>query len=88
MEQAHNEGIYVLITDGYLSYAEQDALYAQGRTKPGEIFTNANGGQSKHNFGIVVDYCLTNKEGTTHTGLLIHNGNELHLLLKARDLNG
>ncbi len=64
IEQSYKEGIYVLITDGYRSYAEQDALYAQGRTKPGKIVTNAKGGQSKHNFGIAVDYCLTNKEGT------------------------
>lgn len=29
--------------------AEQDALYAQGRTTKGKIVTNAKGGQSKHN---------------------------------------
>lgn len=64
IEKAYSEGIYVLITDGYRSYAEQDELYAQGRTKPGSIVTNAKGGQSNHNFGIAVDFCLTNKEGT------------------------
>lgn len=64
IEKAYSEGIYVLITDGYRSYEEQDELYAQGRTKPGNIVTNAKGGQSNHNFGIAVDYCLTNKEGT------------------------
>lgn len=30
--------------------AEQDELYALGRTKKGKIVTNAKGGQSKHNF--------------------------------------
>jgi hypothetical protein len=30
------------------SYAEQDALFAQGRTKPGKIVTNARGGRSYH----------------------------------------
>lgn len=64
IEQAYKEGIYVLITDGYRSKAEQDALYAQGRTKPGKIVTNAKGGQSNHNFGIAVDFCLTNEKGT------------------------
>lgn len=64
IKEAYDEGIYVLITDGYRSFAEQDALYAQGRTKPGKIVTNAKGGQSNHNFGIAVDFCLTNKEGT------------------------
>jgi len=64
IEKAYSEGIYVLITDGYRSIEEQNELYAQGRTKPGSIVTNAKGGQSNHNFGIAVDFCLTNKEGT------------------------
>lgn len=38
--------------------AEQDALYAQGRTKAGLIVTNAKGGSSYHNFGLAVDVCL------------------------------
>lgn len=29
---------------------EQDELYAQGRTKKGQIVTNAKGGESPHNF--------------------------------------
>lgn len=37
------------------SIAEQDALYAQGRTKPGQNVTKAKGGQSAHNFGLAVD---------------------------------
>lgn len=40
------------------TFAEQDALYAQGRTKPGSIVTYARGGQSYHNFGIAIDICL------------------------------
>jgi peptidoglycan L-alanyl-D-glutamate endopeptidase CwlK len=42
--------ISVLITCTYRSNEEQTALYAQGRTKPGRIVTNAAAGQSKHNF--------------------------------------
>lgn len=64
IEKAYYEGIYVLVTDGYRSNAEQDALYAIGRTKPGKIVTKAKGGQSNHNFGIAVDFCLTNEAGT------------------------
>ncbi len=37
---------------------EQDALYAQGRTKPGKKVTNAKAGQSIHNYGFAVDICL------------------------------
>ena len=40
------------------TFAEQDALYAQGRTKPGAIVTKAKGGQSYHNYGLAVDIVL------------------------------
>ena len=49
------QGITVMVTSGYRSFAEQNALYAQGRTKPGNIVTNAKGGQSLHNYGLAVD---------------------------------
>lgn len=40
------------------TFAEQDALYAQGRTKPGKKVTNAKGGQSYHNYGLAIDFAL------------------------------
>lgn len=40
------------------TFAEQDALYAQGRTKPGSKVTNAKGGQSYHNYGLAIDIVL------------------------------
>ena len=52
LAKALMEGIDVLITCTYRSNAEQDELYAQGRTKPGNVVTNAKAGQSKHNFTI------------------------------------
>lgn len=39
----------VLILCTWRSGAEQDALYAQGRAKPGPRVTNAKAGQSAHN---------------------------------------
>jgi RHS repeat-associated protein len=48
-------GIQLRITQGYRSIAEQDALYAQGRTTPGEVVTNARGGESYHNYGLAFD---------------------------------
>lgn len=45
-----------MITQAYRTKAEQDALYAQGRTKPGKIVTNAKGGYSNHNYGLSFDY--------------------------------
>ncbi len=50
-------GIKIIITQTLRTIAEQDALYAQGRTKPGKIVTNAKGGTSFHNFGVALDFC-------------------------------
>jgi peptidoglycan LD-endopeptidase CwlK len=43
---------------GFRTFEDQDDLYAQGRTKPGKIITNAPGGYSLHNFGLAADYVL------------------------------
>jgi peptidoglycan L-alanyl-D-glutamate endopeptidase CwlK len=40
------------------TFAEQDAIYAQGRTKPGKIVTKAKGGQSYHNYGLAIDIVI------------------------------
>lgn len=52
------------------TFAEQDALYAQGRTKAGAKVTNAKGGQSYHNYGLAIDIVLLvdkDKNGTFET---------------------
>jgi peptidoglycan L-alanyl-D-glutamate endopeptidase CwlK len=48
----------VRFTQTLRTIAEQDALYAQGRTKPGKKVTNAKGGSSYHNYGLAIDICL------------------------------
>jgi peptidoglycan L-alanyl-D-glutamate endopeptidase CwlK len=50
-------GIRCVVTSARRTIAEQDDLYAQGRTKPGKIVTKAKGGQSPHNFGLAADLC-------------------------------
>ncbi|MCK9587898.1 MAG: M15 family metallopeptidase [Terrimicrobiaceae bacterium] len=55
VQQMERDGAVVKIISGNRSYSEQDALYAQGRTKPGRIVTNARGGYSNHNFGTAWD---------------------------------
>ena len=46
------------------SFAEQDAIYAQGRTKVGDIVSYAKGGQSFHNYGLATDgVLLLDKDG-------------------------
>lgn len=60
---AYQEGIYVQISEGYRSNKRQNELYAQGRTTPGKIVTNAKAGQSNHNYGVAVDYFLVSDDG-------------------------
>lgn len=48
-------GLQWRIVQGKRTIAYQDALYAQGRTAPGKIVTNAKGGSSPHNYGMAVD---------------------------------
>ena len=56
--KARGHGLTINIISGTRSYAEQDALHAQGRTRPGNIVTNARGGYSNHNFGVAFDVGL------------------------------
>ncbi|UVT22126.1 MAG: M15 family metallopeptidase [Nitrospira sp.] len=55
VQKAAQNGIQIRIISGLRSYAEQDDLYAKGRTTPGDKVTNARGGYSNHNFGIAFD---------------------------------
>lgn len=61
IEKAKEEGFDVIITQALRTWEEQDALYAKGRTVPpiGKkyIVTQAQGGQSWHNFGRAIDFC-------------------------------
>lgn len=51
-------GISILYSECLRTVAEQDALYAQGRTAPGSIITNTRGSsyRSQHQWGIAVDF--------------------------------
>jgi peptidoglycan L-alanyl-D-glutamate endopeptidase CwlK len=40
------------------TFAEQDKLFAQGRTTKGSKVTNARGGHSYHNYGLALDIVL------------------------------
>lgn len=64
IERAYREGINVIITQGLRTIEEQNELYAQGRTKPGKIVTNARGGYSYHNFGLAFDFAIMKDDGS------------------------
>lgn len=56
-------GVSVAVVCGRRTMAEQNALFAKGRTAPGNVVTNAKGGSSPHNFGLAVDLCPLNERG-------------------------
>jgi peptidoglycan hydrolase-like protein with peptidoglycan-binding domain len=55
IEIAAASGVTLQIVQGLRTFAEQNALYGQGRTRPGKRVTNAIGGQSLHNYGLALD---------------------------------
>ena len=58
--ECEKQGISILFSECLRTKAEQDALYAQGRTAPGNIVTNAKGStySSQHQWGIAIDFYL------------------------------
>ncbi len=58
-----SDGLIPKIISGTRTYAEQNDIFAQGRTRPGKIVTNARAGQSNHNFGIAWDVGIFTAEG-------------------------
>jgi len=55
LEDVKGVGIDILVTCTSRTNAEQASLYAEGRTAPGRIVTNAKPGQSAHNYGLAID---------------------------------
>jgi len=55
IELCDEEGIDLLITSTYRDNESQEALYEQGRTRPGKIVTNAKPGESWHNYRCAID---------------------------------
>jgi peptidoglycan L-alanyl-D-glutamate endopeptidase CwlK len=47
--------VHLRVTQGLRTWSEQAALYAQGRSAPGAIVTNAEPGHGWHEFGLAVD---------------------------------
>lgn len=58
VQKCAEQGLQIKIGETLRTTAEQDALYAQGRTKPGSIVTNAKGSSysSYHQWGTAFDF--------------------------------
>ena len=55
IQQLSLQGIRVEVSQGLRTWAEQEALYAKGRTAPGPIVTNATPAESWHTYGCAFD---------------------------------
>lgn len=60
---AYANGLNAQVSAGFRSKEEQDALYSVGRTRPGKVVTNAQAGQSAHNYGVAIDIFFLTPDG-------------------------
>ena len=51
-------GMPIVQVGGFRTYQAQENLFAQGRTRGGDIVTDARGGESLHNYGVAVDFAF------------------------------
>lgn len=75
IEQSFARGVPIVIVQGLRTIEEQNELYAQGRTKPGQRVTNAKGGYSFHNFGVAIDFALLLPDGKSVSWDMKRDGN-------------
>ncbi len=76
--KCQRDGMNVRLASGLRTFAEQEALYSQGRTdKSKSIVTNAKAGRSYHNYGLAVDVYEI-KNGAIYEG----NRNKIALIGK------
>lgn len=61
--QLRGENHDVRVIAGFRSFGEQQQRFEQGRRSPGSILTDAEGGQSWHNYGLAVDIVLNDEDG-------------------------
>lgn len=58
-----DSGVHLRVTHTLRTWEEQNALYAIGRKSPGKVVTNAKAGQSYHNYGLALDFCIIDDKG-------------------------
>lgn len=65
ISECNKAGLKIGISECLRTVQEQDALYAQGRTKPGKIVTNAKGANysSMHQWGVAFDFYRNDGKG-------------------------
>lgn len=59
-----SQGIQIRVVQGFRTFKQQADLYAQGRTTPGHIVTDAPPGYGYHEYGTAID-CVPGIRGST-----------------------
>ena len=68
LAECESRGIHIFVTSTLRTFHEQDQLYAQGRSMPGNIVTNAKGGESRHNHGLAFDIAFRSPPASSPFG--------------------
>lgn len=91
IERCYARGVPIIITQGLRTIADQNGLYAKGRTQeqlnavglshvkaqPKETkVTNAIGGTSNHNYGLAIDFALLLPDGRTVSWDTLRDGDK------------
>ena len=63
LDECKKQGLIVKVTDTVRTKQEQNDLYAQGRTEPGNIVTWVKYPYSNHNWGMAFDICRNDGKG-------------------------
>jgi len=63
LAECEKAGYRLRVTYGLRTLDEQAALYAQGRTAPGSIVTQAKAGSSPHNYAAALDVVFLDAKG-------------------------
>jgi len=76
LAKSETVGIPIRITNTLRTHEEQASLYAQGRTAPGPIVTQAKPGYSYHNYGLAFDFVILAGTVPTYSDRVDWNKNE------------
>lgn len=73
LAECKKQGLNIIVTETYRSKERQDYLYEQGRTRPGNVVTNARGKdmESMHQWRLAFDICH-NKVGDEYNEAIIN----------------
>jgi hypothetical protein len=67
IKDLQSQGLKPYVISGFRSFEQQNEIYKQGRTKPGNKVTWVTGGGSWHNYGMAIDIAFWDRSHRTVT---------------------